>query len=247
MKNQNLDAFSSAYKEQASFHDENRTMLGWYAQRIIQRIAAKSYRSVLSLGIGHQVLPRAILKGLGDKLDRYAVIEGSIEIIETFRSQMAIPFNTELIHSFFEDFQAVKKFDAIEMGFVLEHVNDPAAMVRQYAQFVSPGGTLYIAVPNARSLHRLIGHEAGLLDDLYRLSPEDLHFGHQRYFDFESIRRLVLEAGLKIMNVEGILMKPLTSGQLKALNLSPEVVNGLLKVGVGFPDICNGILLEATP
>jgi SAM-dependent methyltransferase len=245
MNNQNLDALTSAYREQFKFHDENLVMLGWYARRIIRTIAAKSHRSVLSLGIGHQVLPKAIIEGLGTKLDRYAIVEGSRDIIESFRSTATIPQNTELIHSFFEEYCPTEKFEAIEMGFVLEHVNDPAAIVSQYSRFLAPGGTFFIAVPNATSLHRLIGHEAGLLDNVYRLSPEDLQLGHQRYFDHTSLCKLVLAAGLKIVNVEGILLKPLTSGQLRSLNLPPNVVEALLKVGVLYPEICNSILIEA--
>ena len=185
------------------------------------------------------------MEGLGSRLTRYTIVEGSREIIEAFRSETPIPSSTELIHSYFEDFQPKEKFDVIEMGFVLEHVNDPEAIIRQYQQFLAPVGTLFIAVPNARSLHRLIGHEAGLLDDLYRLSQEDLQLGHQRYFDCASLRKLVLDAGLKIVNVEGILLKPLTTGQLQSLNLPSAVVEGLLKVGVSYPDICNSILVEA--
>lgn len=245
MNNQNLDALTSAYGQEFKFHDENLVTLSWYARRIIQTMVAQSSRRVLSLGIGHQVLPKSILAELGSTLDHYAIIEGSLEIIEGFRSKAALPKNTELIHSFFEDYQPAQKFDAIEMGFVLEHVNDPAVIVRHYRQYLAPGGTMFIAVPNARSLHRLIGHEAGVLDNLYRLSPEDLQLGHQRYFDFESLCKLVLEAGLKVVKVEGILLKPLTSGQLKSLDLIPAVVEGLLKVGVDHPGICNSILIEA--
>jgi 2-polyprenyl-3-methyl-5-hydroxy-6-metoxy-1,4-benzoquinol methylase len=245
MNNQNLDTLTSAYGERFKFHDENLVMLGWYARRIIQIIESKSLRSVLSLGIGHQVLPKAIIDGLGTRLARYTIIEGSRDIIEAFRSKVTVPANTELIHSFFEEYRPPEKFDAIEMGFVLEHVNDPAAIVSQYSQFLAPGGTLFIAVPNAKSLHRLIGHEAGLLDNVFRLSPEDLQLGHQRYFDHTSLCKLVLAAGLKIVNVEGVLLKPLASGQLRSLNLSPTVVEALLKVGVHFPEICNSILVEA--
>src|SRR5437016_4508837 len=125
------------------------------------------------------------------------------------------------------------------MGFVLEHVDDPGVIVRQFSRYLSPGGTMFIAVPNARSLHRLIGHEAGLLDNLGRLSAEDMQLGHQRYFDYGSLCRLVLESGMKIVNTEGILLKPMTTGQLRSLNLPPAIVEGLLKAGVNHPEICN--------
>jgi len=247
MKNQDLDALTSAYAEKSRYYDENLAMLTWYAQRIVRTVRAKSYRSVLSLGIGYGILPKALLEALGSTLDRYAVVEGSSKIVEAFRAEAAAPRNMDLIHSLFEDFRPAGKFDVIEMGFVLEHVSDPGAIVRQYSQFVTPGGTLFIAVPNARSLHRLVGHEAGLLDNLHRLSTEDLQLGHQRYFDFTSLCKLVLDAGLKIVRVEGILLKPLTSGQLKSLNLSPPVLESFLKLGVDYPEICNAILIEATP
>jgi 2-polyprenyl-3-methyl-5-hydroxy-6-metoxy-1,4-benzoquinol methylase len=149
------------------------------------------------------------------------------------------------VHSFFEDYRPADKFDAIEMGFVLEHVTDPGAIVRRYAGFLNPGGAIFIAVPNARSLHRLIGRGAGLLNDIHRLSPEDLQLGHQRYFDFASLSQLILAAGLEIVRSEGILLKPFTTSQLKSLNLSPQVVESLLKVGVDFPDVCNAVFIEA--
>ncbi|MDD1751420.1 MAG: hypothetical protein LUO89_16265, partial [Methanothrix sp.] len=82
MNNQNLDGLTSAYSEQARFHDENLLMLGWYARRIIRTLADRGCRCVLSLGIGHQVLPKAIMEGLDTKLTRYVIIEGSREIIE---------------------------------------------------------------------------------------------------------------------------------------------------------------------
>src|SRR5262249_55332674 len=157
------------------------------AQRIIEVIRARGYRSVLSLGIGHQVLPTSIIRQLGAVLEQYSIIEGSREIIANFRSKTQVPANTALIHSFFEEDRPAKNVEPMEWGFVLGLGNYPAVIVRQYTEYLGPNGRFFIAVPNARSLHRLIGHEAGLLDNLYRLSAEDLQLGHQRYFDFTSL------------------------------------------------------------
>ena len=77
----------------------------------------------------------------------------------------------------------------------------------RYAGFLAPGGVAAIAVPNARSLHRLVGQRAGLLDDLYRLSEHDLALGHRRYFDRERLVALVEGAGLRVAGCEGILLK----------------------------------------
>ena len=246
MNELHLDASKSAYGDQFRFYDENLAMLNWYARRIVRTCRAKSHRSVLSLGIGHQAVPQVISDELGPTLARYAIVEGSQDIIEGFRSQVTLPARTELIHSLFEDYHPAERFDAVEMGFVLEHVEDPDALVRRYSGFVNPGGSIFIAVPNARSLHRLVGQAAGLLDNLYQLSAEDLQLGHRRYFDFESLSTLVSSAGLKTVTLEGILLKPLTSGQLRSLNLPAAVMEGFLEVGVAHPEICNAIFIEAT-
>jgi 2-polyprenyl-3-methyl-5-hydroxy-6-metoxy-1,4-benzoquinol methylase len=131
------------------------------------------------------------------------------------------------------------------MGFVLEHVADPAALVARYREFLAPGGLLAIAVPNARSLHRLVGQRAGLLDDLYKLSEADLALGHRRYFDKDSLVRMVEGAGLRVLACEGILLKCLTTAQLARLALEPRVKQAFCELGAGFPDIANAIYLEA--
>jgi 2-polyprenyl-3-methyl-5-hydroxy-6-metoxy-1,4-benzoquinol methylase len=131
------------------------------------------------------------------------------------------------------------------MGFVLEHVDDPALIVRRFTRFLQPGGVIGMAVPNARSLHRLIGHEAGLLQDMYALSEHDRALGHKRYFDLHSFRELAQAQGLVVKRARGIMLKPVTTSQLAALNLPESVMTALCKVGDALPDVANGMYIEA--
>jgi 2-polyprenyl-3-methyl-5-hydroxy-6-metoxy-1,4-benzoquinol methylase len=132
------------------------------------------------------------------------------------------------------------------MGFVLEHVDDPALILRRFKRFLKPDGFIGMAVPNARSLHRLIGQAAGLLDDPYRLSAADLRLGHKRYFDLDSFEQLVESEELVVRRARGLMMKPVTTSQLAALNLAPEVMRALYLVADGLPAISNGMYIEAT-
>jgi SAM-dependent methyltransferase len=236
----------TGYRPEFKFHEENLGMLSWYAQRLSAALLDAGARSLLSLGIGHQVVSRRLLSELSGTLQRYTIVEGSAARIAEFGETAPLPDFVQIEHAYFEEFTPGEELDAIEMGFVLEHVEDPRLVLRRYAGFLKPGGVLVVVVPNARSLHRLIGHEAGFLDDVYRLSSEDLELGHRRYFDLTSLRALVADAGLEVRAAEGILLKPLTTAQLQRLALPPAVTEAFFKVGVSHPEIANAIYLETT-
>lgn len=218
-------------------------MLSWYAERIARQLRSAECRGLLSLGVGFQIVCRRLFQEFDRSLRRYVVLEGSQALVHRVR-EMLRHDGLELVHTLFEEFETDERFDAIEMGFVLEHVEDPAALLERYVRLLEPNGRMFVAVPNARSLHRRVGQAAGLLDNPYRLSEHDLQLGHRRYYDLQSLSAAVLEAGLKIVNVEGIFLKPVTTGQLEQLALSDEVVRGFYEVGVAYPDLCNAILIE---
>jgi trans-aconitate methyltransferase len=202
---------------------------------------------VLSLGIGHQVVLRRLAGLVGSGIDHYTIVEGSSARIEELRGGGPLGPGAEVVHGYFEDYVPPAPVDVIEMGFVLEHVFDPALVVRRYAGFLAPRGVAAIAVPNARSLHRLVGQRAGLLDDLYRLSAHDLAVGHRRYFDRTQLLALVEGAGLRVTACEGILLKCLTTSQLRQLGLGARVMEAFCSIAEGYPDIANALYLEASP
>jgi len=84
-------------------------------------------------------------------------------------------------------------FDVITAADVLEHVRDPAALLRHLRRWLSAAGRLVCSIPNVRHqsvLLPLLVHgrwdyaEAGILDRT-----------HLRFFTVESMRRLLAEAG----------------------------------------------------
>lgn len=246
MEKRQLDIYKDAYQSNFRFHAENILTLNWYVQKIIKRTREIRCRSMLSLGIGHRVVSSALVSECEGSLGKYTIVEGSAEIIREFTSDVKLPSNVHIVNDLFEEFKTDEKFDAIEMGFVLEHVEDPLAIVKRYQRFLGDEGLFFIAVPNAKSLHRQIGYEAGILSDFYELGSGDLELGHKRYFDLDSLLALVRQAGLKVNTVEGILLKPFSAAQLQALDLSPVVIKALLAVGDKYPEIANSIYFEAS-
>ncbi|MCF8296586.1 MAG: class I SAM-dependent methyltransferase [Bacteroidales bacterium] len=243
---ENLDNYANSYKSDFKYNNENSWFLTRYAQYMSESIRYNNLKNILSLGIGQRIVGDLLSEELNFTLEKYIVLEGSKSIIDNFVIKPKYKNKISVIHTYFEDYQTDEKFDAIEMGFILEHVDDPVYILNKYKELLSKNGRMFIAVPNARSLHRLIGYEAGLLADLYKLSSYDLEQGHKRYFDLESISDVVKESGLKINNKIGLLLKPITTNQIEQLGWNKNIINALVKIGNSYPDIANCILLEAS-
>jgi 2-polyprenyl-3-methyl-5-hydroxy-6-metoxy-1,4-benzoquinol methylase len=131
------------------------------------------------------------------------------------------------------------------MGFVMEHVDDPYFILARFKQYLKPEGSIFITVPNSRALNKRIGFEAGMIDDYDALSDADHALGHKRLFTVDSLKTLIESANCVVMRMEGLFLKPITTGQIRELGLSKEILQAMLRVGIDYPELCVGILAEA--
>lgn len=93
-------------------------------------------------------------------------------------------------------------FDCVTFNDVLEHLVDPAALLRAVRQHLSPGGVVVASLPNVR-------HYAVLADLLLRGDWDYADYGvldrtHLRFFTHKSIRKLFAETGYELTRMEGI-------------------------------------------
>lgn len=237
---QNLNQVASEYKPNAATELENNLILHWYPKRVIKRIGY--VESLLELGLGHGFTAELFAKSCGT----YVIIDGASTVIKQFKKSHP-DFNGELVLEYFENYTPKAPFDIIVMGFVLEHVDDPEAILMRYKNFLKPGGKMYVAVPNAKSLNRRLGFEMGLLDDIYSLNCNDLALGHQRQYCRDTLRESLMRCGYQVTHEEGIYLKPLPLGVLKTLPDLQANLDAMLKVGIDFPDLCVGLLMEIVP
>jgi SAM-dependent methyltransferase len=241
-----LDLHAQTYGDDQRFYAENMLTEKTYCRRIIDALNGRSDIRLLSLGLGHGLTARELNAGLSGRLRAHVVLEGSRKMIERFREQSATAPVLDIVECFFEDFSSDEKFDAIEMGFVLEHVENPGQLLANFHKALADDGRLFVGVPNALSLHRRLGQKAGFLDDPYKLSEMDLNYGHRRYFDLESLQACVVQAGFRIRSSQGLLMKPFTEHQMQSLDLKRPVWDALAEISRDYPEIANSIFIEAS-
>ncbi len=237
---QDLNAVASEYRPNAATELENDLMLHWYPQRIIARYGYAE--SLLELGLGHGFTAELFAKACS----RHVIVDGASSVIKQFREKHP-QFSGELILDYFESYIPEEPFDVIVMGFVLEHVNDPDLILTRYRQFLKPDGKMYVAVPNAKSLNRRFGLELGLIDDIYSLNDNDIALGHKRQYCRDTLLAALNKTGYRMTHEEGIYLKPLPLSVLKTLPDFQANLEAMCKVGVDFPELCVGLLIEALP
>ena len=237
---ENLDTVASEYFPNAVTAIENDLVMHWYPKRIIGRFG--HCETLLELGIGHG-FTSPIFERICDK---HVIVEGSKIVIDLFRKNNP-NFTSDIVQDYFETFESKSKFDIIIMGFILEHVDDPGLIVSRYKKFLNPGGRVFIAVPNAKSLNRRLGLELGIIDDIYGLNANDLAQGHKRQFCGDTLKQLLVGNGYRIVSEEGIYLKPLPLSVLQTLPDFDANLQAMLKVGIDYPDLCVALLMEAAP
>lgn len=105
------------------------------------------------------------------------------------------------------------KFDLVTSLEVVEHVADPRSFVKALAARLAPGGLLILSTPNRTAWSRLL--TITLAEGLGRV-PRGTH-DFAKFIIPEELCAMVRDAGLEIVDVEGITFTP-----LKGLHLSDD-------------------------
>lgn len=232
-----LSNYTSKYFSDPRLEIENYLIMNEYPSLIGKKISKVS--RLLELGIGHGFT----IPIFNQFCYEHDVIEGSNLVIQNFKTKY--PANKcKLIESYFEDFDTDIKYDVIVVGFVLEHVENPIEILRKYKAFLTNNGSMFIAVPNAMSLNRRLGLKLGMINNIYDLNETDHSLGHLRNYCVNTLEQDIAEAGLKIIEMNGLYLKPLPLSQLKMLNNFTEHMKAFLELGYHYPELSVAILAE---
>lgn len=121
----------------------DRTMMR--AALIHDKLWTRGARSVLELGCydGFLTLHLALalgIRGIGVDLAQHA-------IHEALRRATVLQLPCDFVAEFIEDFRDPRRFDAVLVCEVLEHVPDVAPILAVAEQHCAPGGHIYVSVP----------------------------------------------------------------------------------------------------
>lgn len=160
------------------------------------------------------------------------IVDGSKKLLDLIPERK----NLTKINSLFEDFKPNRTFDTIIIEHVLEHVENPIDLLKNAREWLSPGGHVFIGVPNANSIHRLAAVKMGLLKTQYHLNDRDLSLGHRRVYSWDTLKNDINLSQLSIIEIGGVFFKPVSNNQIERFWTS-EMIEGFFKLGKDFPEL----------
>ena len=212
-----------------------------------ERLYREKRRRLFELLSHYHVGDRALEMGVGDGestshiVDAFPVVE-VVDAAESFVGVIRSRFPRVVVHtSFFEAFDPPHCYGTIFMTHILEHLDDPVAVLHRAFEWLQPGGRVLISVPNARSLHRLVGVKMGLLDSPYSLNEQDRILGHRRVYDRESMNELIARTRFRLIHFTGLMLKPISNRQIEQ-QWDERMVDAFFQLGFDFPDLCAEII-----
>jgi 2-polyprenyl-3-methyl-5-hydroxy-6-metoxy-1,4-benzoquinol methylase len=158
---------------------------------------AKKYSSILECGCSTGFLSRQLAAGGS----RVVGIEIDTEAAEQARQFCARVLSLDLNRPGWSNAMG-ERFDLVTYGDVLEHLLEPQAVLRETKNVLAPGGRVLISLPNiaywTMRVKLLMGkfeyESMGLLD-----------YTHLRFFTFHTARKMVEQAGYRIVHFHPVM------------------------------------------
>lgn len=183
---------------------------------------------ILDVGCGYGSMTRRIEKSFN--------VDGVDGSPEKARIAQKNCKKSTIYTSRFENFKPLKKYDTCVLSNVLEHSNDSKALLKLCYDWLNNDGVIIATVPNRLALHKLVGNHMGFTE---LLNPNDEKVGHTRTYILSELHKEVCDAGFKVNDYGGVLLKPLPNNLLKGIPYS--VLKGYFKLSntPQFSELCS--------
>lgn len=193
------------YARSTQFNNYN-SILGYYQVMSCLEHAREDTALDLACGDG---LVTSMLKPY---FKRIVGVDASGKLVKSARKKVP---DVEFVESLIEEYETEEKFDTVFMLNILEHVFDPASVLKKATSFLKKNGVLIVHVPNAEAVNRKIAVIMGTLERCGELSPYDIDvLGHRRSYTITSLRDDIEGAGLRVLKTGGIFYKMLSTPQM---------------------------------
>lgn len=199
--------------------------------------------SMLELGSFKGDFTRRLLPHFPD----LTCVEASSVALDEARQRLGNS-TVQFVNARFEEVTLPRQYDNIVLTHVLEHLDDPIAVLRRInREWLAPGGRFFLVCPNANAPSRQIAVKMGLISHNAAVTPAEAEHGHRCTYSLDTLERDAVAAGLQVVHRSGIFFKALANFQwdrlLQTDIISPAYLDGCYQLGQQYPDLCSSIFL----
>ena len=182
-------------------HAINPLRLGW-----IKSFIELNGKRALDVGCGGGILAEALAQS-GAQTTGIDLSEKALKVAELHALESGAQVNYQAISAESLALTEPASFDVVTCMEMLEHVPDPASVVKACATLAKPGATLFFSTLNRNPksyLFAIIGAEY-----LLRLLPKGTH-DYRKFITPSELGHFVRDAGLEIIGIKGLSYNPIT-------------------------------------
>lgn len=183
-----------------------------------------------------------------ERFDDMTVLEAAATLIDVARQR--VPPRVRFIHSTIETAELEAEYDQIFLVHTLEHLDDPLLALDRIGRWLSPGGRLFVVVPNANAASRQIAVRMGLISHHAAVTPAEQMHGHRATYSLDTLERDIRASGLRVLSRGGICFKPFANFQFDKLIehaiIDEAYLEGCYELGMVYPDLSASIYAVCT-
>lgn len=163
-------------------------------------------KKVLDVGCGGGILAESMAK-LGAEVTGIDLAEASLEVakLHSLESQVSVDYHCVAAEAFAS--QNPGQYDIVTCMEMLEHVPDPASIIKACSTLVKPGGHLFFSTINRNVKSWLMGIIGA--EYVLKLVPKGTH-QHERFIKPSELMAMTDETDILIRHATGLHMDPLS-------------------------------------
>ena len=193
-------------------HEINPLRLEWINAR-----APLAGRKVIDIGCGGGILAESMARK-GADVTGIDLSDKALKVADLHSLESGVAVRYKLIAAEQMAAEEAGQYDVVTCMEMLEHVPDPAAIVKAAAALVKPGGKIFFSTLNRNPkswLFAIVGAEY-----LLRMLPKGTH-DYAKFITPAELSQFAREAGLQVDGLKGLGYNPLT--KIYALNQDTDV------------------------
>lgn len=240
----------SAYQAAYAASDFEPTQARMRKRKLLELLSAWRPQHVLEIGCASDALFNHYTE-----FERFCVVEAGPDFAALARQHARqVPGRADrvrIVQACMEDAVpalSAERFDCILLSGLLHEVTDVQALLQAVAAVCDAHTQVHVNVPNARSLHRLLAREMGLIQDLHTLSDQQRALQQHRTFDIDSLASLCESHGFAVFERGSYFVKPFTHRQMSALQadglLDERMLQGLYGLEKHLPGLGSEIFVH---